>query len=76
VAQFRLNVRKLVDDLGGARAVASICGVARTAPYGWIKRGYLGSPAIESIKAARPNLDLDYYFQETADDQEQAGRRS
>ena len=75
MAQVKLNVSKLIEDLGGARAAANICGVARTVPYGWIKRGYLGSPVIERIKAAHPNLDLDYYFQEARDEQEQAGRR-
>lgn len=70
-----MNVDKLVRDLGGARRVSEIVGVARTAPYGWIKRGYLGSPVLEKIKAAHPNFDIDYYFQEANDDQEQAGRR-
>jgi hypothetical protein len=63
----RLNVSRLVDDLGGASAVARICGVQRTAPYGWIRRGYVGSRALERIKAAIPQLDLDYYFDDRED---------
>jgi len=59
-----MKVSQLIDDLGGAAEVARIAGVARTAPYRWIKHNYIGSPILERIKAARPNIDLDYYFKE------------
>jgi hypothetical protein len=60
---MQLNVQKLIDDLGGPTRVAAITGVVRTAPYGWVKRRYVGSPYLEKIKAARPDLDLDSYFE-------------
>ena len=60
----RLNVSRLVRDLGGAAKVASIVGTVRTAPYRWIKKNYIGSPALAKIKAAIPQLDLNYYFED------------
>ncbi len=60
---LRLNVQRLIDDLGGAAAAAQIAGKARTAPYRWVKDGYLSSYTLEKIKAARPELDLDAYFE-------------
>ncbi len=59
-----LNVARLVNDLGGAAKVAAIAGVARTAPYGWIKRRYVGSQTLERIKDAVPDLSIDAYFEE------------
>jgi hypothetical protein len=59
----RLNVARLVRDLGGARAVASATGVVRTAPYRWIARNYIGSPTLEQIKTAFPLIDLNQYFE-------------
>lgn len=61
---LQLNVSKLIDDLGGAAEAARIAGVSRTAPYRWIKHSYIGSPILERIKEARPNIDLDYYFKD------------
>lgn len=59
-----LNVARLIADLGGAARVAEIAGVARTAPYGWIRRRYVSSQVFERIKEAAPNLNLDAYFEE------------
>jgi hypothetical protein len=63
---MQLNVKKLVDDLGGPAHAAKLAGVVRTAPYGWIKRRYIGSRYLERIKTHRPSLDLDCYFEENA----------
>ena len=60
----RLNVAKLIHDLGGAAKTAEIVGTARTAPYRWIKHNYIGSPTLAKIKAAIPQLDLNYYFED------------
>lgn len=59
-----LNVARLINDLGGAAKVAAIAGVARTAPYGWIRRRYVSSQVLERIKEAAPHLSLDAYFEE------------
>lgn len=61
---YRLNVQRLIDDMGGAASVAMVAGVHRTAPYRWAKDGYLSSYVMERIKAARPDIMLDTYFEE------------
>jgi len=60
----RLNVAKLVRDLGESAKTAEITGTNRTAPYGWIRRNYIGSTFLAKIKAAVPQLDLNYYFED------------
>ena len=60
----KLNVARLVDDVGGPAEAARLCDVTRTAPYGWISRRYLSSVVLERLKAARPELELDDYFEE------------
>lgn len=60
----RLNVQKLIDALGGATALANIAGAPRTAPYRWKESGRVSSYVFEKIKAARPDIDLDYFFEE------------
>lgn len=74
--KVRLNLAQLVNDLGGAAAVARMTGVVRTAPYGWIRRRYVSSQILERIKAEHPDLDLDAYFDEAMNDQENKAGRS
>ena len=61
----RLNVQRLIEDLG-VRHVAEITGKGRTAPYGWIKRGYVGNHILDAIKSHHPKLNIDSYFEEEA----------
>lgn len=70
----RFQVSKMVEDLGGAAAIAKATGMSRTTPYGWIERNYVSSRALEKIKAAFPEIDIDTYFEEHT--HEQTGRRS
>jgi len=72
--QTKLNIQRLIDDLGGASAVAQITGVVRTAPYGWINRAYLSSVVLEKIKSEKPEIDLDKYFEEDGHDQNKIRR--
>ena len=72
--QAQLNIQRLIDDLGGASAVAQIAGVVRTAPYGWINRAYVSSVVLERIKSQKPELDLDLYFEEDDYDQDKTRR--
>lgn len=58
----RLNVQALISDCGGASEVAMQTDVARTAPYGWIRRNYVSSKVLEKLKAANPKLKIDDYF--------------
>tara|TARA_R100001509_G_scaffold44585_1_gene24216 strand:- start:2065 stop:2292 length:228 start_codon:yes stop_codon:yes gene_type:complete len=61
---MRLNIEKLITDLGGASSVAKITGVVRTAPYGWMKRRYISSQVLEKIKEHAPDIDFNDYFEE------------
>lgn len=70
----RLNVSKLIEDRGGAAAVAKAVGVSRTTPYGWVSRQYLSSRVMEALKAAYPDLNLDDYFE--SDHAHKAGPRA
>ena len=72
--QAKLNIQRLIDDLGGASAVAQIAGVVRIAPYGWINRAYVSSVVLERIKSQKPELDLDLYFEEDDYDQDKTRR--
>jgi len=69
--ETKLNISALIRDLGGAAKVAEIAEVVRTAPYGWVRREYVSSVVLEKIKAAKPELDLDHYFEEVTDDQDE-----
>lgn len=71
---MKFNIARLVAHLGGAANTARICGVARTAPYGWIKRGYISQVVLERVKLHDPALDLDGFFEE--DNSEDDARRS
>jgi len=70
---MKLDIGRLIEDLGGHTRVSALTGVARTAPYGWVKRGYIGSPHLERIKEAHPNLDLNWYFSEKNDAERSTG---
>ena len=63
-----LNVKKLIEDLGGPSHVAGILGIERTTPYRWIKTNRLSGRVIANIKSAAPlfgrRIDIDGYFEE------------
>lgn len=59
----KLNIEALIEDLGGAACVAKALGVARTAPYGWVKRHYVSSRVLEQLKSAFPEVDINAYFE-------------
>lgn len=63
----RLNLKRLVEDLGGATEVARRLRHARTTPYGWIRRGAISSRTIEQIKECWPYIDIDYYFEDVVE---------
>lgn len=74
--QTRLNISALISDLGGATEVAKMIGVVRTAPYGWVRRRYVSSQVLERIKEQHPEIDLDTYFEEVPNDQDETGLSS
>lgn len=65
---MKFNIARLVAHLGGAAKTAEICGVGRTAPYGWIKRGYISQVVLERVKNHDPALDLDGFFEEAVNE--------
>lgn len=70
--EYRINISALIEDLGGAAHVARVLGVARTAPYGWVRRRYVSSRVLEQLKTAYPEVDIDAYFE--VNDEKQARR--
>lgn len=61
---MHFNIQKLLDDLGGASAVAKQVGIGRTVPYGWVRRAFIGSHHLSKIKEANPELDINDYFEQ------------
>ena len=59
---MKLNIEKLVDDCGGAAALASALGISRTTPYRWIAQGMMSSRMFERIKEIEPQIKIDDYF--------------
>ena len=53
---MHFNIQKLLDDLGGASAVAKQVGIGRTVPYGWVRRAFIGSHHLSKIKEANPDV--------------------
>jgi hypothetical protein len=64
--QMEFDVEGFLDALGPVAQVAKHCGVARTAPYGWMRRGYLSSVTmaklVEYSKQRRLGLDMNKFF--------------
>jgi hypothetical protein len=71
--KIRLNIEALIRDCGGASMTAKIAGVVRTAPYSWVKRRYISSRVLERIKEARPDLDINIYFDDEDYNENQTG---
>lgn len=63
---LEFDVRGFLDTLGPKTELAEFCGVARTAPYGWARRGYLSSVMmarlVEYGKHRRLGLDINKFF--------------
>lgn len=72
---MHFNIQKLLNDLGGAAAVAKQVGIGRTVPYGWVRRSFISSHHLSLIKEANPGLDINRYFEhEDAHDTDNTGR--
>lgn len=61
---IRLNIKRLVRDIGGVTVVANTLGICRTAPYRWLKEETVSLPTLCRIKTAWPDIDLNHYFEE------------
>ena len=70
----KLDVARLIDDLGKPAEVALRMGLRRNAAYRWINTGKISVENLNRLKSAFPDVRLDDYFiQETNDDKEDAG---
>lgn len=56
-----IDIRKLVEDQGGARAVAEAIGVPRTAPYRWGRTRNVTLRTLERVLSAFPHVRIDKY---------------
>ena len=56
------DIERLVNDLGGARAISTMLNMGRSVPYGWIRRGSVSSAYLSQIKQAFPTVRFDQYF--------------
>ena len=57
------NIEQLIEDCGGAAALARDIGVSRTTPYRWIQQGMISSRMLVAIKKGRPDITIDDYIQ-------------
>jgi predicted site-specific integrase-resolvase len=64
--QLEFDVEGFLNALGPRAEVAKFCGVSRTAPYGWMRRGYLSSVTMAKLveygKQRRLGLDINKFF--------------
>ena len=72
---MHFDIQRLIDDLGGAPAVAKSLGICRTTPYGWVRRDFVSSTYLSKIKEVWPALDLDQYFTEATYGNTECGTR-
>jgi hypothetical protein len=61
--QYRLNIHRLIRDLGGPSALARSTGHPRTSFYRWLKSEVVTSRVLEDVKTAFPDIDLNFYFE-------------
>ena len=60
-----IDIRKMVSDQGGARAVAEAIGVPRTAPYRWSRTRNITLRTLERMLSAFPQIKIEKYVQES-----------
>jgi hypothetical protein len=61
---IRLDIKRLVRDLGGIVVISNTLGICRTSPYRWIYEENISLKTLCRIKTAWPDLDLNHYFVE------------
>ena len=57
----RIDIAQLINDQGGARAVAEAIGVPRTAPYRWCRTGNVTFRTLERLLSAFPHVRIEKY---------------
>jgi predicted site-specific integrase-resolvase len=59
----KLNLNKLIRDLGGPVRVAEQMQICRTTPYRWLSVGRISVENLERLKSAF-DFSLDLYFED------------
>ena len=70
-----IDIRKMVSDQGGARAVAEAIGVPRTAPYRWSRTRNVTLRTLERMLSAFPQIKIEKYVQESSEHESKSGER-
>jgi hypothetical protein len=60
-----IDLKRLIDDQGGARAVAEAIGVPRTAPYRWGRTRNVTLRTLERVLSAFPHVCIEKYVVRT-----------
>ena len=61
---MNFDISSLISDCGGSQRLAKDLNVSRNVPYGWLRRSFISSTYLSSIKEVHPNLDINAYFVE------------
>ena len=56
------DITRLIEDCGGASALAKKLSVARTTPYRWAQQGMVSSRMLVRIKEIEPKVNIDDYI--------------
>lgn len=59
---MNFDISSLITDCGGSQRLAKDLNVSRNVPYGWLRRSFISSTYLSSIKEVHPNLDINSYF--------------
>ena len=59
----KLNIKRLVTDLGGVKITSLKLGLSRTTPYRWIEQGHMSTRILEEIKTMNPEIDINKYME-------------
>ena len=71
-----IDIRKMVSDQGGARAVAEAIGVPRPAPYRWSRTRNVTLRTLERMLSAFPQIKIEKYVHtETSEHESKSGAR-
>lgn len=62
----KINIARLVRDLGGPTEIAKKTSICRTTPYRWITSDYISSNHLGALVTAF-DISLDQYFEDTND---------
>jgi hypothetical protein len=69
----KLNIARLVGDVGGPTKITEKTGICRTTPYRWMTSNFISNRHLEALVTAF-DISLDHYFEETNDERSNHSR--